>query len=177
MARSGSLDAEQALLIREARASGVTIKEISAQFGVCKTTVRDVIYGRSYVHAGGPIAPAPKRKYTGAKTRLEIGAFVYWGGTYKAAQEKWGVSSVTVHNAKFLYAEEQHKRAGRSPVKTTAVAEDFAYCIRTNLGERIAVKAGNDAEAMRRFEQSNPDHGDRLVYERCVMMAERRGRE
>lgn len=177
MARSGSLNPEQALEIRKASASGVTIKELSHQFGVCKTTVRDVIYGRTYVHAGGPIAPAPKRKYIKDKTRLEIGAFVYWGGTYRAAQEKWGVSSVTVHNAKFLYAEEQHKKAGRSAVKTTEVAEDFAYCIRTNLGERIAVKAANDAQAMQRFEQSNPDHGDRLVYERCVMVAERRGRE
>jgi len=172
-----SFKVERARKIREARASGISINEISLQFGVSRTTVRDVIYGRTHVRAGGPIALAPKRKRVGAKTRLEIGAFVYWGGTYRAAQEKWGVSSVTVHAAKFFYAEEQHKRAGRSPVRTTAVAEDFAYCIRTNLGERIAVKAGNDAEAMRRFEQSNPDHGDRLVYERCVMVAERRGRE
>jgi hypothetical protein len=67
-----SLDASQVLSMRELRARGSSVKELSKQFGKAEATVCAAVSGVTYPEAGGPITPKKSKRVSGRRSDRKL---------------------------------------------------------------------------------------------------------
>jgi len=94
--RDGKLTAADAVAIRE---SGDSVRELSERHGVSLTTIRDVLTGKKWANAGGPIrlASGPGRVWSVPDDRVgELVDALSRRGCWSDAAAAFGVSATTI---------------------------------------------------------------------------------